>query len=411
MNTNNKIAWTHLTSKISQLIVAVLSVMFGISMYIFMNGFVGGINTAFDDITFSSMAHIRIYNDLPNDEPSLIPHTTNDTVQFIHNARHIKYTEGIKDTQEIIQIAKGFPQVTAITEQVNQNVFFQNGITKISGYLSGIDVENEDKVFQTSKYMLKGNIYDLEKRNDGIVLGSGLAESICVNVGDNVMLMTADGTRKSFKVLGIFESGASATDKSKAMISIRSARQLFSKNASYASDIQINVKDFNKAEVVSSKMAKIVAYKVESWKEGNSQLESASTLRNILAMVISISILTVAGFGIYNIMSMTVNEKMREIAILKAMGFNGKDIVHIFLMQSLCIGVIGGIVGMGLGSLIIYIVRQIPYKIASFTSLPVVFRLVDYIMAFFFGLVVTIIAGYFPAKKASRVDPVEILRG
>ncbi len=411
MNTNNKIAWTHLTSKISQLIVAVLSVMFGISMYIFMNGFVGGINTAFDDITFSSMAHIRIYNDLPNDEPSLIPHTTNDTVQFIHNARHIKYTEGIKDTQEIIQIAKGFPQVTAITEQVNQNVFFQNGITKISGYLSGIDVENEDKVFQTSKYMLKGNIYDLEKRNDGIVLGSGLAESICVNVGDNVMLMTADGTKKSFKVLGIFESGASATDKSKAMISIRSARQLFSKNASYASDIQINVKDFNKAEVVSSKMAKIVAYKVESWKEGNSQLESASTLRNILAMVISISILTVAGFGIYNIMSMTVNEKMREIAILKAMGFNGKDIVHIFLMQSLCIGVIGGIVGMGLGSFIIYIVRQIPYKIASFTSLPVVFRLVDYIMAFFFGLVVTIIAGYFPAKKASRVDPVEILRG
>lgn len=411
MNTNNKIAWTHLTSKISQLIVAVLSVMFGISMYIFMNGFVGGINTAFDDITFSSMAHIRIYNDLPNDEPSLIPHTTNDTVQFIHNARHIKYTEGIKDTQEIIQIAKGFPQVTAITEQVNQNVFFQNGITKISGYLSGIDVENEDKVFQTSKYMLKGNIYDLEKRNDGIILGSGLAESICVNIGDNVMLMTADGTKKSFKVLGIFESGASATDKSKAMISIRSARQLFSKNASYASDIQINVKDFNKAEVVSSKMAKIVAYKVESWKEGNSQLESASTLRNILAMVISISILTVAGFGIYNIMSMTVNEKMREIAILKAMGFNGKDIVHIFLMQSLCIGVIGGIVGMGLGSLIIYIVRQIPYKIASFTSLPVVFRLVDYIMAFFFGLVVTIIAGYFPAKKASRVDPVEILRG
>jgi ABC-type transport system, involved in lipoprotein release, permease component len=411
MNTNNKIAWTHLTSKVQQLVVAVLSVMFGISMYIFMNGFVGGINTAFDDITFSTMAHIRVYNDMPNDEPSLISHTTNDTIQFIHNARHIKYTEGIKNAQEIIQIAKGFAQVTAVTEQINQNVFFQNGITKVSGNLSGIDVENEDKMFGTSKYMLKGHIYDLEKRNDGIVLGSGLAQSICVNVGDNVTLMTADGTKKSFKVLGIFESGASATDKSKAMISIRSARQLFSKNASYASDIQINVKDYNKAEVVSGKMAKIVPYKVESWKEGNSQLESSSTLRNILAMVISAAILTVAGFGIYNIMNMTVNEKMREIAILKAMGFNGKDIVHIFLLQSLCIGVIGGIAGMGLGSLIIYIVRQIPYKIASFTSLPVAFRLVDYIMAFFFGLIVTIIAGYLPARKASRVDPVEILRG
>jgi len=77
----------------------------------------------------------------------------------------------------------------------------------------------------------------------------------------------------------------------------------------------------------------------------------------------------------------------------------------------LCIGVIGGIVGMGFGSLVIYIVKQIPYKIASFTSLPVAFRLIDYVMAFFFGLIVTIIAGYLPAKKASRIDPVEILRG
>lgn len=411
MNTNNKISWTHLTSKVQQLVVAVLSVTFGISMYIFMNGFVSGINMAFDDITFSSMAHIRVYNDLPNDEPSIIPNTSGDTVQFIHNARHIKYTEGIKNAQEIIQIAKDFPQVISITEQINQNVFFRNGITKVSGNLSGIDVENEDKVFDTSKYMLKGNIYDLEKRNDGIVLGSGLAQSICVNVGDNVMLTTADGINKSFKVLGIFESGASVTDKSKAMISIRSARQLFSKNASYASDIQINVKDYNKADIVSKRMSKVIPYKVESWKEGNSQLESSSTLRNILAMVISIAILTVAGFGIYNIMNMTVNEKMREIAILKAMGFNGKDIIHIFLMQSLCIGAIGGATGIGIGSLIIYIVRQIPYKIASFTSLPVAYRLIDYIMAFCFGLIVTIIAGYLPARKASKVDPVEILRG
>jgi len=411
MNTNNKIAWTHLTSKVQQLIVAVLSVTFGISMYIFMNGFMGGVNVTFDDIAFSSMSHIRIYNDSPNDEPSLLPQPSNNTVQFIHNTRHVKYTEGIKNASDILQSVKEFPQVTAVTEQINQNVFFRNGITKVSGNLSGIDVENEDKVFQISKYMIKGNINDLDKRNDGIVLGSGLAQSICVNMGDNVMLTTGDGINQAFKVLGIFETGSSSVDKSKAMISIRSARQLFSKNAAYASDIQVNVKDFNKADLVSNKMSKIIPYKVESWKDGNSQLESSSMLRNILAKVISIAILTVAGFGIYNIMNMTVNEKMREIAIFKAMGFNGKDIVHIFLMQSLCIGVIGGIVGMGFGSLVIYIVKQIPYKIASFTSLPVAFRLIDYVMAFFFGLIVTIIAGYLPAKKASRIDPVEILRG
>lgn len=410
MNVNNKISWTHLTSKVQQLIVAVLSVTFGISMYIFMNGFMGGVNAAFDEISFSTMSHILIHNDLPDDKPSLLPPSSN-TIQFVHNARHIKYTEGIKNASEIIKTVKEFPQVTAVAEQVNQNVFFRNGITKVSGNLSGIEVGNEDQVFHSSKYMIKGNLYDLEKRNDGIVLGSGLAQSISVDMSDQVTLTTADGVNKSFKVLGIIETGSSTADKTKALISIYSARQLFSKNAGYASDIQIDIKDFNKADIVSKQMASIIPYKVESWKEGNSQLESSATLRDILAQVISIAILTVAGFGIYNIMNMTVNEKMREIAILKAMGFNGKDIVHIFLMQSLCIGIIGGIVGMGFGSLIIYIVRQLPYKIASFTSLPVAFRLTDYVMAFFFGLIVTTIAGYLPARKASRIDPVEILRG
>ncbi len=152
-------------------------------------------------------------------------------------------------------------------------------------------------------------------------------------------------------------------------------------------------------------------YKVEAWQEGNAQLDSANVLRNILAVAVSFTILIVAGFGIYNIMNMTVNEKIKEIAILKAMGFNSSDIVEIFLTQSVIIGLIGGFTGLAFGYIVSMIVDQIPFKIGSFTTLPIDYSPTDYVLAFVFGLLITAIAGYLPARNASKIDPVAILRG
>jgi len=410
--TNKKISWVHLTSRIKQLLVAVLSVTFGISMFVFMNSFMSGVNDAQAEITFTSMPHIKIYNDLNSDVPVLLPKPKgSNTIVMVNNARNIRYSEGIKNANPIVEAVSKNNQVTGVTVQLNQNVFIRNGVSKYSVNLSGVDVENENRVFNTAQYMISGNFFDLEKRSDGILVGSKLAKNLGVNLGDNVNIITSDGVSKIFKIIGIFETGSAATDRAKVMVSIHTARQLFSKNRNYATDIMVNIEDFNKAIKVAKKMSNLTNYKVEAWQEGNAQLNSANIIRDLLAIAVSFTILIVAGFGIYNIMNMTVNEKIREIAILKAMGFNGKDIVEIFLMQSVAIGVIGGIAGLLLGYVISSIVSHIPFKIASFNSLPINFNLSDYIVAFFFGLIITIIAGYLPARKASKVDPVEILRG
>lgn len=140
-------------------------------------------------------------------------------------------------------------------------------------------------------------------------------------------------------------------------------------------------------------------------------MDAANVLRDIVAVAISLTILIVAGFGIYNIMNMTVNEKIKEIAILKAMGFGGKDVMEIFLTQSIVIGFLGGLTGLGLGNIIVRLVDNVPFKIATLTTLPVEYSTADYVMAFCFGIIITFIAGYLPARKASKVDPVDILRG
>ncbi|HTJ11355.1 MAG TPA: FtsX-like permease family protein [Dinghuibacter sp.] len=411
-STNQQIAYVYLTSKLKQTLVAVLGVTFGISMYVFMNSFMTGVNDVQTDLAFSSLAHIHVYNDGPADNTDLVSKIwPTGTITHIHSARIIQYTEGIRQSGEILNFLRHQPELTAITPQVNVNVFFRNGANRVNGTLSGVDVGNEDRVFHISRYMKEGNWNELRYRNDGVFLGTTLAKNLSLHTGDNINVLTPDGVSKSFKVIGLFETGVTTTDKTKAYLEIGAARQLLKKNADYVSDIQVNITDFHKADAVAHRIAPVIPYKTESWAEANQQLEAGSRLRDIIAVAVSLTILLVAGFGIYNIMNMTINEKIREIAILKAMGFAGRDITIIFLTLAMVIGLVGGMIGLALGYTVSTIVAHIPFRIASLSHLPMAYYWQDYALAFSFGLATTFVAGYMPARKASKIDPVEIIRG
>jgi lipoprotein-releasing system permease protein len=412
MNTNQKIAKVHLTSRFRQLLVAILSVSFGISMYIAMNSFMAGVNNIQTEITFTSMSHIKIFNDLSENITPILPKPKDrNTILMVNNARNIQYTQGIKNADVIKTKLLNMPEIKGIALQLNENVFIRNGVSKTSASLSGIETVNENDLFETEKYIIEGDLSELDKRSDGIILGVGLAQKIGVKTGNTISVTTSEDVSKTFKVIGLIESGNKGADKTRALISIQTARQLFSKNKSYATDVLVNTYDYNNARAVAEKVIKLTDYKVESWQEGNGQLVSSSLLRDILAIAVSLTILIVAGFGIYNIMNMTVNEKIKEIAILKAIGFNGKDVIEIFLTQSVAIGLIGGLVGLFLGNIIVQMLDIVPFTIASHNTLPVEYNIKDYILAFSFGTIITLIAGYIPSRKASKVDPVEILRG
>lgn len=408
---NNRISQIHLTSNIKQTIVALLGVTFGISMYVFMTGFMTGANNTQNDLAFSSLAHIRIYNDIPSDNTNIAAKVFPNSVVNLHNGKIIKYIDGIKNSNTILDALKSQKEITGITTQVNINVFFKNAGNKVNGSVSGVDVMNENKVFNTSKYITQGNWNELKHRSDGIIVAVDLAKNLSLKVNDNLNILTSDGITKNYKVIGLFKTDVATVDKSKAYININAARQLIGVNQSYVTDIQINIKDYNNTENISSQIASIIPYKTESWQMANQQLVAGSSLRDIIAIAVSLVILLVAGFGIYNIMNMTINQKIREIAILKAMGFSGPDVTQIFLTQALVIGIIGGFIGLGLGYLTAILVNKIPFEVAGMHTLPMAYTLKDYILAFMFGLVTTFIAGYIPARKASKIDPVTILRG
>ena len=161
-------------------------------------------------------------------------------------------------------------------------------------------------------------------------------------------------------------------------------------------------------------LQRLFGYKAEDWETANATFLTGSIIRNILTYSVSITLLVVAGFGIYNILNMTIHNKMKDIAILKATGFGAADVRNIFMIQSLVIGFFGSILGLILGLFFSYLVSLAPFNGGDFISidhLPVNFNLKFYVIGLIFGLSTTAIAGFLPSRGAGKIDPIEIIRG
>jgi lipoprotein-releasing system permease protein len=160
-----------------------------------------------------------------------------------------------------------------------------------------------------------------------------------------------------------------------------------------------------------SKQFKVTATDIN---EANAQFETGSDIRNLITYAVSITLLIVAGFGIYNILNMLIYEKMNDIAILKATGFSGQDVQLIFMSQAMIIGIVGGILGLFIGYGLSVLISNTPFEteaLPTITTYPVNFNPVYYVIGIAFALVSTFIAGYLPSIKAKKIDPVRIIRG
>jgi lipoprotein-releasing system permease protein len=257
--------------------------------------------------------------------------------------------------------------------------------------------------------MVEGNFDQLKSNPNSIVIGSGIAQKMNLTINDNLNLTSSRGVNKTFKIVGIFKTNNSNTDKTKSYININSAQQLLQEGSSYITDINVNVIDPEKAEEIALKIKNLTRYEAEGWKQSNETLMAANKMRKIIITFVSLTILLVAGFGIYNILNMTVSQKINDIAILKAMGFKGKDVISIFVTQAVSIGVMGVIGGILLAIILVTLLKRV-YVGGDIGYFPIDYEPLKFIQGVIIGLVITFFAGYIPAKKAAGVDPVEIFR-
>lgn len=406
MNINTDIARTYLFSGKKMTTVAVLGVLLGMSIYIFMNSLLVGFDKASDENIFKNTPHIRLYND-----DVISKNLVSDTAAeyLISNPKVVPKVNTIINPNGIAEMVQQQKEVTVVTAQVNTSVFYNNGKTQVSGLSIGIKPDEADMMYSITSSMVEGKFETLKSDPNGIVIGIGIAEKMNLVLGDNINLTSQKGVTKNLRVAGIFRSFNSTADDTKSYVNLYTAQQLLKENNVYVTDISVNVKDPYQAAAVAEKLSQLTGYKSEDWKESNESLMALSKMRFIMINFVSTAIMLIAGFGIYNILNMTVSQKINDIAILKAIGFKGKDVIRIFVTQALSIGLIGVVGGMLMALLMIILLKKV-YIGGDIGYFPVDYELQKFIQGVVMGLVITFFAGYIPARKAAKVDPVSIFR-
>jgi lipoprotein-releasing system permease protein len=410
------ISITHLLARKKQSLVAALGVTFGIMMYISLVGFMNGLNGMLDSLVVNRTPHVRLYNEIQPAEQQPIE-TAPDWSGALHSIRSIKPKDGRKEIRNAIPIMKALeqdPRVLGFSPKVNAQVFFTAGEIELSGIIDGIEVAKEAKLYMLGDYVTTGNMYELLTINNSIILGKGLADKMMVNIGDVVQVVTVQGTLESLKVIGFFQSGLADIDNIQSFAALPTVQKLLGQPSSYITDLQIKLHDMASAPAIAKEYRRVFETNAMDIQTANAQFDTGTSVRNIISYAVSVTLLIVAGFGIYNILNMMIYEKMDDIAILKATGFSGRDVQWVFIFQALIIGIIGGIFGLIFGYVISSIIDRLPFEteaLPTISTYPIDYNPMHYYIGIVFALVTTYLAGYLPARKAGSIDPVEIIRG
>ncbi len=405
-----------LMARWKQTVVAAVGVTFSITMFIALLGFMAGLNDLLDGIMLNRTPHVRLYNEIAASkiQPINIINRNKKGHDFIRSIKPKNKNLDLRNSESIIAALRKDNRVLGVAPKILTQVFYNVGDVDLLGIIDGIEVAEESKLFLFKDYVKGGNYLDIQNIANSIILGRGVADKLLADIGDNVQVTTSRGTQVSLKVVAYYESGINELDAVQSYASVATVQKLLGESNTYITDIQVKLKNMAWAPQVSKEFATLFDVAAIDIQTANAQFETGSFVRSLISYAVGITLLIVAGFGIYNILNMMIYDKIDSIAILKAIGFSGSDVNAIFITVALSIGVFGGTLGLVLGFATSYLIDQIPFLTASLPlvkTYPVSYNPIFYMIAALFSIITTYFAGFFPSRKASRIDPVIIIRG
>jgi len=324
-----------------------------------------------------------------------------------------KYYGGINDPERMIRAIREFSNVVACAPVLEENATVRTDFQNELGRVLGIDLDAQLLATDLRKHLVQGDLGEFRTRPLGVLLGSLLAENMKVNVGDLISITATGGETRTFYICGIAQTGDNLIDERRAYIHLRVAQSLLGKPGA-ASYIVVKMRDPERAPQLAKHLEQLLHHRARSWQErakGNLQIFRA--LRVSAAITVA-AIIALAGFGIFNVLTLLILDKMRDIAILRSMGYRRQDISAIFLWQGLVVAAIGSVLGCGLGAALTYAVARIPMRIRGFFATDhfvMHWSWRHYVAGIVIAFVAVLLASYFPSRRAARLAPVSILRG
>ena len=340
--------------------------------------------------------------------------------------------DSLKDWRSLSNDIRNNDAVIGSAPYVEAEAMLSN-LSSVSGaIIRGIDPEFEPQVSEIHEHMTFGKLSDLVAGEYGIVLGTGLANSLNVVPGDRVTMITPQASAspvgllprlRRFNVVGLFEIGVYEYDRSSAIIHTEDASRLFRLEGG-VTGLRLKLQDMDAAPQVRNQIKRQVGfdYWVSDWTLRHSNyFKAVKTEKTVMFIILSL-IVAVAAFNIVSTLVMVVADKQADIAILRTIGMSPTSIMWVFMVQGTIIGVVGTILGLGSGVLIasyidviipaleqFFQTQFLPTGVYPITELPSDMKQSDVIKISVLSFLISVLATLYPALRAAKTKPAEAL--
>jgi len=411
MSPNLRIAFRFLTAKKRAMFMSLSCTILGVGLFIVTQATTSGFQEFFIKVILGINGAIRIEDKIQDTMRSMAAAGTSDS--YFLQREGVKYIEGIEEPQRISDALKGFSNVRGISAVVNGGAQITSSFkTENSPQIFGIVLEDHLRVSDLGEQITSGTLDDFRGSLTSVLVGRVLADRLQITRGDSIVISVRGQSRRC-RVAAIYETGYREVDKVNVYMHMSEARSLLRK-PSGATFLQIGLHNPDRAPQDAARMVDILNHKATSWQEREiTWLAVFRALR--ISTMITVSVFTlIASLAMFNTLAMIVLEKTKDIAILRSMGYERRDITQIFLWQAGIVLAIGALVGAAFGAGVTWLVGQVPLPINGIFKTDhfiVTWDPMHYVGAISTAVVMVMIASLFPARRAARLEPGDIVRG
>lgn len=407
------LSWRQLIARKKQTVLILLGISFGTLLFVSISAVQLGMRRYIAEQLLNNTAHILISGAERKVDSKEVTEALYGGQQFV---RWVTPPSGVREEVRLENYGGWYenlsrdPRVMDFSPRMNTHVVMTNGKFNSAVNLIGTIPERTVNITSIEKYMKAGSFLDL-KGSNCIVIGSGSADDLGIKVGQYIRLNAGKGGTRPFKIVGIFHFGNEQVDRTLAFANLPDV-QVLNKSPGRITEIAVSLYNIEEAGAVADEWGLLTSDKVEDWQEANQSFMEMIKVQDFTRYFITTAILVVASFGIYNVLSIMINQKKKEIAILRAIGYAPDKILKLILYQGIVLGVAGGLLGLLLGYFLSLYVESIEFniEIGGGHNLWINYDLNIYVTAFFSAILSSLIASYIPARAASKMTPMEIIR-
>jgi lipoprotein-releasing system permease protein len=403
------LALRHLLTGGGQTLLTIGAVAAGVVVIIFLTSLIFGLQKKLTVTLTESLPHVvvRVAEQKPVPLAELGDlQSAMSSSRIEQQAPQMKY---IDDWQHVVEVVRGIPNVSVAIPAIQGQGFASKGGNPVGVTITGADPAQQDEVSPVTKNLIAGKYIGLS--SDEVVIDYELAKDLNISLGDRIRISSSTGASDSLTVAGIYSQGRG---RGSAYVTLRTGQSLFGVGNS-VNVVLVKVFDIFKADEVADRIESLLPYEARSWSREYPSFVSSLKVQEASAYLISAFSLIASSFAIASVLIVSVLQKSKQIGILKSIGAKRRQILTVFCLEGLGIAILGSAFGALLGTLIVYLISlpmqpvtragRAPEQLFPVAVLP------EYILgAMIAAILSTVIAAFFPARRAARMNPVDVMR-